>query len=290
MVLVLTVARLLWRMAASAAAAARRGHALGARARAGRPLGAAGPAARHAGQRLADEFGRRRQRLLVRRPAAARPGAARSRPFRSAAHRALRAVAMPDRGRGAARRRGACITMCCAATASSAACGLPGETDAPLADRSPPCCSPCLRLSLRSRRTAGCMDDRPARQLAHLHRHPDRRLRQRTVSCLERHYRARSGGARRGAHRHRHPDAGDDHRQSGRRLADEGSKLPRRPEISRSALRRQHRRRVGRRPLRGARQAHDPRCHARCRAALHPGHRRQSRAARRACAPPPAAG
>src|SRR5882762_8392886 len=92
-------------LAPSAAAAARRGGALAGGAGADRPLGVAGAATRHADERLADELGSRRQRLLVRLHCPARPGAARPRPVRSPADDALYPVAALDRGAGAACRR-----------------------------------------------------------------------------------------------------------------------------------------------------------------------------------------
>src|SRR5580693_5750966 len=85
-------------LAPSAAAAARRGGALAGDAGADRPLGVAGAVARHADQRLADELGRRRQRLLVRLHPPARPGAARPRLVRGLADDASYPVAAPDRG------------------------------------------------------------------------------------------------------------------------------------------------------------------------------------------------
>src|ERR1700722_1889639 len=92
-------------LAPSAAAAARRGGALAGGAGADRPLGIAGAVARHAAQRLDDELGCRRQRILVRLHPPARPGAARSRPVRRPASDPLYSVAAADRGAGAARRR-----------------------------------------------------------------------------------------------------------------------------------------------------------------------------------------
>src|SRR5207245_11221603 len=59
-----------------------------------------------AGERLADELGRRRHRLLVRLPAAARPGGARHAHLRDAAHPAPSAGLAADRRSGRSRRRG----------------------------------------------------------------------------------------------------------------------------------------------------------------------------------------
>src|SRR5262249_15953572 len=76
--------------------------ALAGDAGAGRPLDVACPAAGDADQRLDDEFGRRRQRLLVRLSPPARPGAAQSRPVRGAQDHPLCAVTAPDGGPGVA--------------------------------------------------------------------------------------------------------------------------------------------------------------------------------------------
>src|ERR1700722_17276272 len=95
------------RLALSIAASrpSRCARALGEASGADRPLGFAGPRAHPARRRLADEFGRRRSGDLVRCPAAARPGAAQSRPLRRVADATCGVGFRVDRHDRAPRRR-----------------------------------------------------------------------------------------------------------------------------------------------------------------------------------------
>ena len=165
--------------------------------------------------------------------------------------------------------------MSCAVTACSAACGRSEEADALLVRPRLPA---AVAVAVAGR-PAGSLDGRSRGERAHLQRRPGRLDRERPLPDLDGRDRARSRLARHRAHRHQDRHAPGLGQQPRRRFADEGPELPRRPEVPRGALRGDLD--LGqRRALRGARQAHPPRRHARRRAAVHADHRRRSGPAR----------
>src|ERR671913_496777 len=160
--------------------------------------------------------------------------------------------------------------MSCVVTACSAACGRSEEADALLVRSR----LPAAGAAAVAGRTAGSLDGRFQGKPHHLQRRPGRFDRERPLPDLDGRDRARSRRARHRTYRYPDRHAPGLGQQPRRRFADEGPELPRRPEIPRGALRGDLD--LGqRRALRGARQAHPPRRHARHRAAVHAHHRRR---------------